>query len=285
MDAAEGNAMVLMGRIGRVVLLVALAVYLLLPILVVVLYAFATRWTSHIFPDGYTWQHWLSALTDLQAISALLRTLGLATVVTLLVNILVIPAVYWQWTQNPRIRVHLELIATIPFVLPFIVIALGILSLSGYIVPSWQGTVGLLILGHVAITFPFFYWSVDSAIAAANIPVLNEAAQTCGATPWIIWHRVILPNISSGIATGSLLVFATSFNEFALVQILVGNRFETISLYSLDLLTGMNADFNKLAVMTSLTFIILFIISVVAVYWNRDYSKINSLLIGKKPVR
>lgn len=277
--------MVVIGRIGRVVLLAALAVYLLLPIFAVVLYAFATRWTTHIFPDGYTWHHWLSTLTDSRMLSVLLRTLGLAIVVTFGVNILVIPAVYWQWTRNPRIRIHLELIATIPFVLPFIVIALGILWLSGYIAPSWQGTVGLLILGHIAITFPFFYWAVDSAIAAANIPVLNEAAQTCGATPLTILHQVILPNISSGIATGSLLVFASSFNEFALVQILVGNRFETISLYSFDLLKGANADFNKLAVITCCTFIIVFSISVVSIYWNREYSQINSLGIGKKPVR
>lgn len=267
--------MVLIRPLGRIVMLGALAIYLLLPVVAVVLYAFATRWTTNILPDGYTWAHWRSALTDIRLIYVVLQTAGLATIVTLLVNGLVIPAIYWQWTHNPRIRIHTELTAMIPFVLPFVVIAFGVLLFSGQVVPSLQGTVWLLGLGHVAIAFPFFYWAVDNAMAAANVPLLNEAAQTCGATLIDTLWRVVLPNIRSGIATGSILVFATSFNEFALVQILVGNRFETISLYSFDLLTGTNADFHKLAVITCLTFVTIFLISVLSVYWDRGNHQSN----------
>lgn len=272
--------MVVIRSLGRILVLGALAIYLLLPVLAVVLYAFATRWTTHILPDAYTLAHWRSALADIRVIHVVLRTAALALGVTFLVNGLVIPAVYWQWTRNPRIRIHVELTATIPFVLPFVVIAFGILLFSGQVVPSWQGTVWLLVLGHVAIAFPFFYWTVDNAMAAANVPLLNEAAQTCGATLLDTLWRVILPNIRSGIATGSMLVFATSFNEFALVQILVGNRFETISLYSFDLLTGTNADFHKLAVITCLTFVNVFVMSALSVYWDRGNHQSNLLTLN-----
>ncbi len=258
-----------LGRWLKWLLLGGLLVYLLLPIVAVVLYAFATKWTANILPDGYTLSHWGEALQDPRLVGVMLRTLGLAIGVTLLDILLIVPAIYWQWTQNPRIRPHLELTAAIPFVLPYVVIAFGILTLSGQVAPAAQGTLGLLLLSHAAIAFPFFYWAVDSAMAAANIPLLNEAAQTCGATPFGILRQVVLPNIGAGIAAGSMLVFAVSFNEFALVQILVGARFETISLYSLDLLTGMNADFNKLAVVTCLTFMIVFAISALSVYLNR----------------
>ena len=236
--------------LGRGLLMGLLVTYLLLPIGAVVLYAFSTRWTAHILPDGYTASHWLQALTDPRLVAVTLRTLGLALLVTLLDIVLIVPAVYWQWTHNPRIRPHLELTAAIPFVLPYVVIAFGILTLSGQFLPAVQGTVGLLALSHGVVAFPFFYWAVDNAMAAANVVLLNEAAKTCGASSWRTLGQVILPNISAGIATGSMLVFAVSFNEFALVQILVGARYETISLYSLDLLTGTNADFNKLAVIT-----------------------------------
>lgn len=278
--------MVLIRRLGREILLGTLAVYLLLPIVAVVLYAFATRWTTHILPDGYTVQHWQSALTDSRLLDVLLRTFELAIIVTFLVNILVIPAVYWQWTRNPQIRVHLELTAAIPLVLPYIVIAFGILLFSGEVVPFWQGTVGLLIFGHTAITFSFLYWAVDRAMAAANVPLLAAAAQTCGAKPFTVLWRVVLPNIRVGIATGSMLVFAISFNEFALTQILVGSRFETLSLYSLDLLTDGNADFNKLAVVTCLTFLVVFVVSVTLAYCNSadrnpGQTQISPLLIKK----
>lgn len=279
--------MVLIRRLGREILLGTLAIYLLLPIVAVVLYAFATRWTTHILPDGYTVQHWHSAFADSRLLDVMLRTFGLAIVVTVLVNILVVPAVYWQWTHNARIRVHLELAAAIPLVLPYVVIAFGILLLSGQVVPFWQGTVGLLICGHGAITFPFLYWAVDRAMAAADVSLLAAAAQTCGAKPFTVLWQVVLPNIRVGIATGSMLVFATSFNEFALTQLLVGNRFETVSLYSLDLLTDANADFNKLAVVTCLTFLVVFVASVTLAYGNVTYrnsgqAQINPLLIKEK---
>lgn len=279
--------MVLIRRLGRGVLLGALAIYLLLPIVAVVLYAFATRWTAHILPDGYTVQHWQAAFTDSRLLDVMLRTFGLAIAVTFLVNLLVIPAVYWQWTHNVRIRVHLELAAAIPLVLPYVVIAFGILLLSGQVVPFWQGTVGLLIVGHGAVTFPFLYWTIDRAMAAANVPLLAAAAQTCGATPFTILWQVVFPNIRVGIATGSMLVFATSFNEFAMTQLLIGNRFETISLYSLDLLTDANADFNKLAVVTCLTFLVVFMASVTLAYCNLTdrhpgQAQINPLLIKEK---
>jgi putative spermidine/putrescine transport system permease protein len=267
---------------GRWLLLGGLVVYLLLPVVAVVLYAFATKWTAHILPDGYTAKHWGAALQDPRLVEVVLRTFWLAIAVTLIDIVLIVPAIYWQWTRNPKIRPHLELTAAIPFVLPYVVIAFGILTLSGRFVPALQGTVWVLALGHVAIAFPFFYWAVDGAMAAANIPLLNEAAQTCGAAPLTILRRIVLPNIAPGIATGSMLVFAVSFNEFALVQILVGARYETISLFSLDLLTGANADFNKLAVISCVTFAVVFLISALSVYLNRGNSQTGRLIADAK---
>jgi len=272
----------LLPSLGRGLLLTGLVIYLLLPIGAVLLYAFSTRWTNHILPDGYTASHWLQALADPRLVAVMLRTLGLALLVTLLDILLIVPAIYWQWIHNPRIRPHLELTAAIPFVLPYVVIAFGILSLSGQFLPAALGTVWLLALGHGAIAFPFFYWAVDNAMAAADVALLNEVAKTCGASPWRILAQVILPNISAGIATGSMLVFAVSFNEFALVQILVGARYETVSLYSLDLLTGTNADFNKLAVITVFTFGIVFSLSALSVYLNRGQGQTRRLMIGSR---
>ena len=56
--------------------------------------------------------------------------------VLLLDLVLVIPVVFWQRVRNPRIRPLVELAAAIPFVLPFIVIAFGILKLYGLYLPK-----------------------------------------------------------------------------------------------------------------------------------------------------
>jgi len=149
------------------------------------------------------------------------------------------------------------------------VIAFGILRLTGQVFPAIQGTFWLLLLGHAAIAFPFLYWAIDGAMAAARVERLSEAAETCGASPLAIIVQVVLPNVTPGIATGGMLVFATSFGEFALTQILAGARFETIPIWSFNQLTLSDANYNLLAVITFLTFMLLFVISVAIVLWNR----------------
>ncbi len=259
-----------LNRVPRLLLFVVVAVYLLLPLVAIALYSFATSWTAHALPDGYTLAHWEAAFTNTRLLSALGRTFLLALAVLFLDIALVVPAVFWQRVRNPKIRVVVELSAAIPFVLPFIVIAFGILRLYGIVAPQALGTPWLLLLGQAAIAFPFLYWAVDGAMASIGVVELNEAAQVLGANAWQTLWLVIIPQIGPGITTGGMLVFALSFGEFALAQILVGARFETVSLYSLDLLARANADFSTLAVLTVLTIVILFAVSVAVVVLNRD---------------
>lgn len=261
--------MVHLRQLWRWILLAGAVMYILAPMVAVVLYSVSTRWTSNILPDGYTLEHWRAALTESRMQAAIWRTTWLAVAVCVLDIMLVVPAVYWQRVHNPRIRIGLELAAAVPFVLPFIVIAFGILKLTGRYAPELLGHWYLLLAGHAAVAFPFLYWAVDGAMAAANVVRLNEAAQACGATPLQTLRHVVVPNISIGMATGTMLVFATSFGEFALAQILVGARFENISLYSLNLLTETTSQYEKLAVLTVITFAILFVISAGVVIANR----------------
>jgi putative spermidine/putrescine transport system permease protein len=250
------------------VLYSVVAIYLLLPIVAIVLYSVATSWTAHALPDGYTMAQWSRALVEPRMRGALQRTFALAILVLFLDFAVVVPAVYWQRVRNPRIRIVTELSAAIPFVLPFVVIAFGILRLYGIVAPQMLGTPWLLLLGHAAIAFPFLYWAIDGAMAAIDVVRLNEAAQVCGASPRQTLRYVVIPNIGPGIATGGMLVFATSFGEFALAQLLVGARFETVSVYSLDLLNRTNSDFPLLAVLTTLTIVILFVVSMMVVRLN-----------------
>ena len=254
---------------GALLLLVVVA-YIFIPMIAVVLYGLATRWTAHVLPDGYTLQHWVDAFTDERFRVVLLRSLGLAIVTAIIDLLLVTPAAYWQRVRNPRIRPVIELLAAIPFAVPFVVIAFGLLSLSGTYAPSLQGTLWLLVPAHAAIAFSFVYWSIDGSLAAANVVALSEAARTCGASLGATIFRVILPNIGPGMASGAILAFGVSFNEIAMVQILAGDRFETVPLYTLNLLKSTDADFNVLAVMTTVSFIITLLLSIAVVYFNRS---------------
>lgn len=266
-------------------LLILGGLYILLPIVAVALYSLATRWTSQVLPDGYTLAHWANAFTDERFRSVLLRSLGLAVAVAVIDLLLVVPAVYWQRVRNPAIRPVLETLAVIPFAMPLLVIAFGLLRATGDHLPEAQGTLGLLVLAHVAVAFSFVYWSIDGAMAAAKVEHLTEAARACGASAGQIFGRVILPNIGPGLASGAILAFAVSFNEIAIVQVTTGSRFETVQLYLLNMLKSTDADFNVLAVMTLINFAVTLVLSVAVVYFNagRSASALAVAPKGSKP--
>jgi putative spermidine/putrescine transport system permease protein len=275
--------MVRLDRAAWFSLFAVVGVYLVLPLVAIALYSVATSWTAFALPDGYTLTHWAEALRQPRMLEALGRTFALAAAVLVIDVAIVVPAVYWQRVRNPKIRLVTETSAAIPFVLPFVVIAFGILRFYGVAAPGALGTPWLLLLGHAAIAFPFLYWAVDGAMASIGIVQLDEAAQICGANPWQTLRHVVVPNIGPGIASGGMLVFATSFGEFALAQLLVGARFETVSLYSLDLLNRTNADFPTLAVLTVLTILTLFAVSIAVVVVNRGGE--DRLLPGSRHVQ
>ncbi|HYM84108.1 MAG TPA: ABC transporter permease [Candidatus Dormibacteraeota bacterium] len=257
--------------VPRLVMFAAMIVYFTLPMVAVLLYSLATRWTAHILPDGYTLQWWQETFTDSAVVGAFATTLLLATIVAVLDIALVVPACYWARVRNPRIRTVVELCAAIPFALPYLVIGFGLLQWSGIATPSIQGTFPLLVLGHTAIAFPFMYWAVDGAMAAAGIERLSEAAETCGASPLAIIRRVVLPNITPGIVSGALLAFATSFGEFAMVQT-VARGVYTVPIWSAEAIrsySGQPGAFNHLAAVTTVSFVILFVLSAIVVYRNR----------------
>jgi putative spermidine/putrescine transport system permease protein len=259
-------------RAGRWVLFGCLAAYLLLPVLAVFLYSVATVWQARILPDGYTIDHLAAVFNDPRILGAFGRSLLLATVVTVIDILIVVPAAYWARVRNRRIRPLVEVGAAIPFALPYVVIAFGIDRIVGELVPGIQNTLGVLIVGQAAIAFPFFYWAVDGSMAAAGIERLSEAADTCGARPHQTILRVVLPAVRTGVITGAILVFATSFGEFALAQILVGAAFETLPLWQADALLQTTGRFNELAVTTVISFVLLFLLAALLVVWGRGQS-------------
>ena len=260
-----------LGRVPRALFFGAATFFFCVPMAAVLVYSFATRWTNNVLPDGYTLDWWRATLSDPQIQTAFMTSIQLATLTAIIDIAVVVPAAYWSRVRNPGIRRVTEVAAAIPFALPYVVIAFGLMQFSGVVAPQFQGTFPLLVAGHDAIAFPFVYWAVDGAMAAAGIERLSETAEACGASPVQAMWRVVLPNISPGLVTGGLLSFAASFGEFAMAQI-IGRSLDTVPLWSASMIRSYSdtaGSYNRLAVVTVLTFAILFALSAAVVYWNR----------------
>jgi putative spermidine/putrescine transport system permease protein len=257
----------------RVLLLLAAATYLLLPFVATLLYSLASVWRNEAFPDSLTTQWWLTTFQDDRLLSAIRRSLVLALTTVVLVNIVVLPALYCAWIRNSKLRTLLQLCALVPFGLPMVIIANGLQTMVGAssLTAPLHSSVFLVATGHLVLGFPFYLWAVDGAMAAANVGQLHEAAAATGAGPASTLCRIVIPSIRNGMVVGSILAFAASLGEYSLARIITGTSFETLPVWLVAELNDTSGNPNGVAVIAVTTLVVLFAISIaLARFGGRD---------------
>ena len=117
----------------------------------------------------------------------------------------------------------------LPFVVPTLVAALGVLALFGPrgIGPDMQGTPWLLLYGNLFFNLCLVLRAGVDGFTRVPAPSLF-AARSLGATPWRVFWRVELPLARPWLASALCLVFLYCFSGFGLALILGGQRFGTI---------------------------------------------------------
>ena len=120
----------------------------------------------------------------------------------------------------------------LPFVVPTLVAALGVLALFGP--QSWlgrglhlQGTPWLLLYGNLFFNLCLVVRAGVDALAQVSATRL-AAARSLGATPWRAFWRIEWPAIAPWIASAMCLVFLFCFAGFGLALVLGGQRYVTV---------------------------------------------------------
>jgi thiamine transport system permease protein len=103
-----------------------------------------------------------------------------------------------------------DILVNVPLVVPSI--ALGV-SLAIF----WKTSLALpdivlLILAHLAITYPYFIRSMSSALERIN-PDIEEAARTLGAKPLGVFRTIVFPLTKYSLLSGAIMVFTRSVSE------------------------------------------------------------------------
>lgn len=90
-----------------------------------------------------------------------------------------------------------------------------------------------IVIALLFISYPFVIRTVQPVLMQLEANQ-QEAAQTLGASSWITFRRVVLPEITPAIITGALLSFARALGEFGSIIIVGGNvpnRSQTAAVY------------------------------------------------------
>ncbi|CAM3392142.1 sulfate ABC transporter permease subunit CysT [Saccharibacillus brassicae] len=205
----------------RTTVLLYFVVLIVLPIAGVYVYAFTDGWAPF-------WE----SIADPIAWKAVLLTLGLALIATI-INVLLGTMIAWVLV---RYRFHgraiLNSLVDLPFALPTAVGGLMILLLLGP--NSWVGGIaeklGFTIVFHqpaiviamVFVTFPFVIRAIQPLLEEMDASA-EEASYTLGASRAATFFRVILPQIAPGIVGGAMLAFSRALAEFGAVVLVAGN--------------------------------------------------------------
>jgi len=179
--------------------------------------------------DSYSLAAYREIFNDPQFRDTFVLSLKLAIVTIIVALLLFIPTVYWVHLRLPRVRPFVQFISALPFVVPPIVLIVGILYVYNYqwVPGKYLGSPYYLIPGYVVLAFPFMFFTLDNAFRAIDVHTLTEASQSLGAG-WIrtLW-RVILPNISAGAIAGAFLTFALVMGEFTMASLALFSTFPT----------------------------------------------------------
>jgi putative spermidine/putrescine transport system permease protein len=134
--------------------------------------------------------------------------------------VLFVPTIYWVHLKLPRLRSVIAFLALIPFVVPPIVMVVGLLKVYKG-TPSWfyDKPNGILAAAYVILAFPYMFFSLDAGFRSIDVHTLTEASQSLGASWPVTLVRVILPNIRAAALAGSFLALAIVMGEFTIANL------------------------------------------------------------------
>jgi len=144
---------------------------------------------------------------------AIINTVAIALVVTLVCLVLCLPAARVIARENFRGKGAVEFFLLTPLMVPEIAIGLGILVT--FIQLGLAGTFVGIVLAHLIPTIPYMVRTLTSVFQGLSKDY-EEQSLVLGASPLkTLWH-VTVPMIMPGILAGSLFAFLISTNIFLL---------------------------------------------------------------------
>ena len=185
--------------------------------------------------------------------TAILTSLQLAFVTTLVLMLIGTPLAYWLAYTRKRWSFLVESIVALPLILPptvlgfYVLVALGPQSPVGSAYEQIFGstlpfTFKGLVVASTLYSLPFAVQPVVASFTSVN-PRLIEASWTLGVSRWGTFRRVIVPQSFAGLLTGTVLSFAHTIGEFGVVLMVGGNiegQTRTVSIAIYDDVQALN---------------------------------------------
>ncbi|GAA2123147.1 hypothetical protein GCM10009759_74070 [Kitasatospora saccharophila] len=214
-------------RLWRAAVLLPAGLYFLVPMA-------ASVWFSIDDADGLSFDAYTGLLSAPGFTDSLVLTLELAAVTVVVLLLLLVPAMIAVRIGAPKLRPVLEVVCTLPLVVPPVALTAGLIGVLRWgpdhlmDTPFFQTFVFVqqpefplvLVVAYVLMALPLAHRALDSGLRAVDVRTLVEAARNCGAS----WPRavlsVIVPNLRGALLNAAFLTLALVLGEFTTASIL-----------------------------------------------------------------
>ncbi len=204
--------------------------YTFVPIAVVILMSFNDPNSRLIYQfDGFTLDNWLNPCADPGMCSAVVRSIWIGLLATLVSTILGTLMAFALVRHEFAGRSSTNLLIFLPMATPEIVMGSSLLAL--FVAAGFGGALGFgtILIAHIMFCISFVVVTVRARLAGMG-DVLEQAAADLYATPSQTFWKVTFPLVLPGILGAALLAFSLSFDDFIVTNLNSGTT-TTFPLY------------------------------------------------------
>jgi putative spermidine/putrescine transport system permease protein len=225
-------------------------VFLVLPYANIVVMSLREPAVGAPYGSGFSFAGYGKFFADFYYAGALLQTLLLGGLSTLVCLLLGFPLALQLARASARWRPLLYGIVLSPLLVGIVVRSYGwtiLLGNNGVVnrtlrelgwadapLPLMYNSFGIVVaLAHVFL--PFMVLPIAGALQAVD-PALLQAARSLGATPARVFRRVVLPLAMPGVQSGAVLVFVLAVSAYVTPVLIGGMRVKTMAVIVVDAL-------------------------------------------------
>lgn len=207
----------------------ALAGWLVMPVLPLVVWSFAHGWRfPDLLPQAWSGTAWGFAFSPASGVlQSFAVTTGIATATTLIAALVGVPAGRALGLYRFRGRALVSLLLLAPALLPGLAVVFGLNGL--FLRLGLSGTLTGVVLAHLIPVLPYMTLVMAAVFSRFN-PDFEAQARSLGATPLQVFRCVTLPAILPGLMTGALFAFLVSWSQYLLTLAIGGGRVQTLPL-------------------------------------------------------
>jgi putative spermidine/putrescine transport system permease protein len=202
-------------QVFRAVVLVVLGLFFLLPLFA--LLEFSTRGIGLTAPR--TLDAWQRIVTDTTLFPAIVDTLELAALTSIIALVLMVPTMVWVRLRLPRLARMVEFCCLLPLTIPAIVLVVGLAPVYRGVNAVVGDSILTLFFAYVVLVLPYVYRSLDTGLQAMDVRTLSEAARSLGASWATVMVRIIVPNMTAAVLNAGLLSVAIVMGEFTIANL------------------------------------------------------------------